>query len=184
MKGLSLFKKLKLARQKIEGKEIAHQGVEEFGFYIPQRDTMQTIKNKQPLTSEQIEDYLKYVTSNYMLSESDIEILGDFLSEWTIMTTDMERVTNRYQMARRNIVECLKNGCYPSALDELWISNKTFIDHNRNGDARVIYKVINDGKVDIQVKLGREDLQLGCEIRYLKNKLRETVFNQSLEKTL
>ena len=183
---LSLLEKLKIAiqRERVEDEEFSEQRIEKFDFYIPQRDTMQQIKNRQPLDAEQINDYINYVMRNYMLSEFNVDKLEDFLAEWTIMTTDMNRATARYQKARHNITECLKNGISPSPLDELWISKEIFIDQTRNGDARVIYKVINDGEIDIQVILEREDLQIGRKIKYLKNELRKTVFHQSVEKTL
>lgn len=142
-------------------------------FYLPKKETIKALSNRQPLTDEQVEDYITYIRNNYFVAKVNVGLLDQFCGEYTLFACDENRAQARLEKARKNVKEFLENGSVPDVVDALWISSNIYVDDVDTLRRRVITKVIVDDKLDLQVNIAKTNIATAKEVANLKGGLHE-----------
>lgn len=169
---MSLFKK--------RIKEIVLNDALESGeiFYIPKSETIQAIKNRQPLSENQIEDYINYIKKNYFVSVSHKNKMFQFCGEFTLNASDMKSYTSNVNEAYNNVRQCLLEGDNPSVIDALWLSDNVYVD-DENVDLRVnITKEPNGNGMCLNIVNAKKNAEVYQKVSQLKAALKKAVVNK------
>ena len=142
-------------------------------YYLPKKETIKALSNREHLTKEQVEDYITYIRQNYFVAKINVGLLDQFCAEYTLFACDEARAQKRIAQAKQRVRESLEDGVIPDIADALWISSKIYVDDIDTLKRRIITKAIVDDKMDINVSIARYDMMTAKQVANLKGELYE-----------
>jgi len=147
-------------------------------FYTPSQIVMQKIKNREPLSKSEIEEYVTYIINNYYVSNYEKSVLDDFCVEWSRNQLIDENLVSRRNIAISTIVRSLKNGYPIEVMDALWVSEKIFVDDENIRGMRIITKTNNS---QLSVATARVNSTIPKQILTLKRELCQKNVSKQLD---
>lgn len=175
----SIFKKMIASFNKNENKNIQQPE-----FYIPTHDTLKAFATHQPMTYEQISDYINYIKSNYYVSAEDASLLLDFAGEWSKYSLQEDQMIKRKSDAMACVAKRLLAGKEINMIDAFWISDKIYIDSDDKARKRIVTKTIVNDKADLNIDLNKKNSYVGFEIDILQVKLETKTYLKPVDKTI
>ena len=133
-------------------------------------DTLNAFATHQPMTYEQISDYINYIKSNYYVSSADASKLLDFAGEWSKYSLQEDQMIKRKSDAMACVAKRLLAGKEIDMVDAFWISDKIYMDSDDKRRKSIITKATVDGKADLNVDLNKNNQYVGLEIDVLQVK--------------
>lgn len=147
-------------------------------FFVPSSTVFKKVKTAQPLTKEEIEEYITYVINNYYISNYDKDTLDDFCVEWSRCKLLDENLISRKNLAFSNLVRALRNGQHVDVMDALWASEKIFVDDDIIKNMRIITK---DNGTELNVVSQMKNPTISKQILQLKKAILQKNTSKQLD---
>ena len=144
------------------------------GFHIPSGRTLQAINERREMNMWEMNDYLKYIVSNYYLSVNEFDYLIAFTGDWFKHNSSIEKYNERKKQARSSVIYSLNKGQPINPVDALWLSQRIYVDDLDSARVRRITKNEKEGELDVYAETNAENPSIGKQMEQLKIYLRET----------
>lgn len=164
-------------------KLVVKENAEDCVFYIPKQETLRKVRYNEPLSREEIDDYMTYVVNNYYVSEDKKELIS-FVINWTKNITTKEEMNNSIQTAYKSLIRTLSKGEPIDFMDILWVSENIFIDGDDMKGRRNITKKVVDGKPILNVESQYTNPKIESRIDRLKTELRNKIIEKPVANNL
>lgn len=152
-----------------------------YKFVIPSRETIDAIRNGNPLTLEQIEEVFEYIENNFYVDPGQFKNSYINTALFIDVVVDKEEYSDRIKDAATGIVNALYKGEPINIDDALWCSASAYVDGELPVQ-EVRYKDEN-GEIVKRTINQKEDPSLPYKVGALRNLTKEfhcALFNGTL----